>query len=298
MTRLENFDTQFDASAGRQPQAVKMQAGDSVFGPASLPSHQPHSPSAVLADGDNNYDDKGSSRDDFRNLPTNYPGKGLHWDTIMGNTTHDVCDLVAENLAAYQDGELDAEQTRLVAAHVGKCPRCAGIFDAIQATDETLEREWRDSAPLPSSLRFTQAIDDVMAALPPVPVPTAAFTPRRLHARARWMRFAGGLAGVLILFASLWSSYRIGYAHGRRSAAAHTASASSLSGSASPTQSLSFSPTVSRLSRSLSMPSASRLTPASLWLPLVPLPQRPHRSPVASSALPARPPLRRFAFRP
>jgi hypothetical protein len=56
-----------------------------------------------------------------------------------------------------------------------------------------------------------------MAALPPVPGEQTAFAPKRVHSRARWMRFSTGLAGVVAFLAMLWSSYRIGYAHGRMS---------------------------------------------------------------------------------
>jgi hypothetical protein len=273
-----------DEYAGRQPQSQKTQVGDYFLAPAFLPSHQPDSPSAVLAGGDND-----KNRDNK---------EGLRRGTIMGNmgnASHEGCDLVTEKLSAYQDGELDAEQTRLVAAHVGKCARCADIFDAIRATDETLEREWRDSAPLPSSLQFMQAVDNVMAALPPVPVQTPAFTPRRIHARARWMRFATGMAGVVILFASLWSSYQIGYAHGRRSATSHSASYSSLAPLEPQPQKL--FPAANGLARSLSLHSTSRLIPAALWLPLAPgLPAS--RRAAVSSALPSRPPLRHPASRP
>jgi len=54
-------------------------------------------------------------------------------------------------------------------------------FAALQTTDRILQREWRDSGPLPSSLERTQAIDSLLSALPPVPGPARAFAPKRIH---------------------------------------------------------------------------------------------------------------------
>jgi hypothetical protein len=66
-----------------------------------------------------------------------------------------------------------------------------------------------------------------MAALPTTPdaeienrkskIENPAFPTKRVHAKARWMRFATGLMSLFALLGMLWSSYRLGYAHGRRS---------------------------------------------------------------------------------
>lgn len=130
---------------------------------------------------------------------------------------NDACRLVLTHLSAYQDGELDPDQQRVVEAHLAKCTECASNLNALRQTDQLLQREWQDSGPLPSSLETRQSIDAIMAALPPVPSTPAQFAPKRVHSRARWMRFSTGLAGLLALISLMWSSYRLGYLHGRRS---------------------------------------------------------------------------------
>ena len=285
-TNLNLFSARPDAGpdmrAGRQDATPKPQGGDYDFAPAFALSHLPQSPSALTAGGDcrsNDNSNNNSSKDtnkDNRNMNTSdfkiYSKKeDYNRSTIMGNVSSmgqgDTCELVAANLSAYQDGELDTIQTRLVAAHVGNCPRCAEIFEAIQETDETIQREWRECAPLPSSLHFEQAVNGIMAALPPVPAQPVTFAPRRVHARARWTRFASGMAGVVALAASLWSSYQLGYSRGRSSV---VAPAPSRSLSSYLPQSLllpRFSAHLSS-SRLLFAPASLRLTPASLFLPL------------------------------
>src|SRR5579862_993119 len=107
--------------------------------------------------------------------------------TIMGN---DVCDFVIANLCAYLDSELDPDLQKTVENHLANCTGCGEALNSIEDYDRQLTREWRDSAPLPSSFAFDQAVDAVMAALPATPAHAAAFHPRRVHSRARWMRFA------------------------------------------------------------------------------------------------------------
>ena len=121
-----------------------------------------------------------------------------------------------ETLSAYLDGELDSDSQAEVANHLNNCPQCADAFDALLATDRMIQREWRD-APLPSASEMRFALDSIMDALPPLPVAPPAFAPRRIHAKARWMRFATGIAGVIALLGLLWSSYRLGFAQGRSS---------------------------------------------------------------------------------
>ena len=128
----------------------------------------------------------------------------------------DACEFVSVNLSAYQDGELDPDSLKLIVSHLAHCPHCAAELDALQAVDETLEREWRDSAPLPSSSRFAGSIDAIMDALPSEPAPTPVFAPKRIHARVRWTRFATGVAGLFAFGSLLWSSYRLGYQQGER----------------------------------------------------------------------------------
>ena len=134
-----------------------------------------------------------------------------------GGGGNEACGLIMANLAAYQDNELNAEERRVVEAHLAECVHCSSSLAALQTNDRLIEREWRESAPLPSSKEFRQSVDAIMAALPPVPAKEAAFAPKRVHSRARWMRFSSGFAGIIALFCLIWSSYQLGYAHGRLS---------------------------------------------------------------------------------
>ncbi len=131
------------------------------------------------------------------------------------------CGWFIERMSAYQDGELENNDTRLVAAHIEGCTRCTRIFAALQATDDLLQREWRDDAPLPASsslltsssassvvssvvssvassipsssspssvasvasARFERAIDGIMAALPAQQSQTPAFPCRHVQIR-------------------------------------------------------------------------------------------------------------------
>ena len=133
-----------------------------------------------------------------------------------GRGGDDACEFVSVNLSAYQDGELDPDSLKLIVSHLAHCPNCAAAFDALQEVDETLEREWRDSAPLPSSSQFAQSIDSIMDALPNEPAATPTFAHKRIHARVRWTRFATGVAGLFAFGSLLWSSYRLGYEQGRQ----------------------------------------------------------------------------------
>lgn len=132
-----------------------------------------------------------------------------------GDPGDEACNLVFVNLAAYQDQELDPDQLAVVEAHLNRCPRCMARLTTLQELDAQIEREWRESAPLPSSSQFKNSIDAIMAALPEEPVAAPEYTQKRVHARARWMRFSTGMAGVVAFVSMLWSSYCLGYAHGR-----------------------------------------------------------------------------------
>jgi anti-sigma factor RsiW len=134
-----------------------------------------------------------------------------------GRGGDDACEFVSVNLSAYQDGELDSDSLKLIVSHLSHCPHCSAAMDALQEIDETLEREWRDSAPLPSSSQFARSIASIMDALPDEPAATPAFAPKRVHARARWTRFATGVAGAFAFGGLLWSSYRLGYQEGQHS---------------------------------------------------------------------------------
>ncbi len=190
-----------------------------------------------------------------------------------GDGGDDACKLVMTHLAAYQDNELDSDQRYVIEAHLGKCPECAAGLEALRTTDALIEREWRECAPLPSSLRFKQSVDSIMAALPPVPVAPTAFAPKRVHSRLRWMRISAGLASVVAFFSLLWSSYRLGYEQGRQS----------LTTPAQPMPS--FSPRV---------PSnfSPRLIPI-FFSPSSPLPSKPPERTSAFSSL--HPPMQTFA---
>ncbi|HZP80041.1 MAG TPA: zf-HC2 domain-containing protein [Chthonomonadaceae bacterium] len=134
-----------------------------------------------------------------------------------GSGEDNPCDLVMANLAAYVDNELNGDERRVVETHVAKCAECAAGLDALRTTDAMLQREWRECVPLPSSLQFKRSVDSIMAALPPAPAAPAAFARKRVHSRLRWIRFSTGLAGLFAFISLLWSSYRLGYAHGRMS---------------------------------------------------------------------------------
>lgn len=155
-----------------------------------------------------------SGRDRNALPPTGRSGGKGGWPGRGGD---DACEFVSVNLSAYQDGELDPDTLKLIVSHLAHCPSCAAELDALQAVDETLEREWRDSAPLPSSSQFARSIDAIMDALPGEPAAAPAFAPKRIHAKVRWTRFATGVAGAFAFGSLLWSSYRLGYQQGLQS---------------------------------------------------------------------------------
>jgi hypothetical protein len=130
----------------------------------------------------------------------------------------DACGLTEANLAAFEDGELNREQAQLVEAHLAGCVKCASTLKMLRAEDSLISWEWRESAPLPFSSEMRFAVDSIMAALPPAEA-HAAFARRRVHVRVRWNRLAAGLMGIVAMAGMIWSSYRIGYAHGRQSVA-------------------------------------------------------------------------------
>jgi len=153
-------------------------------------------------------------------LPTDYtvvpptPGTGSRWE----GGQPEACRLVAVNLSAYLDNELDPDQSEMITAHLDSCAACADLMDAMQETDEEIQREWREDAPLPSSSQFRHSIDAILDALPAEPVAEPVFAPKRVHAKTRWVRFATGMSGFVLVAGMLWSSYRIGYVHGRQNA--------------------------------------------------------------------------------
>ena len=113
-----------------------------------------------------------SKRDRNALPPTGRSGGNGGWPGRGGD---DACEFVSVNLSAYQDGELDPDSLKLIVSHLAHCTNCADAFDALQEIDETLEREWRDSAPLPSSSQFARSIDSIMDALPNEPAATPVF---------------------------------------------------------------------------------------------------------------------------
>jgi len=179
-------------------------------------------------DSDDNYDrlenKNGGKKQAGRPLPPSH-GKGGGGSNNSGGTGNDgsgngggeVCGLVVANLSAYLDSDLVSDEQRLITAHLAKCPNCSAVLTSMQETDELIQREWRDSAPLPSSFAGKQSIDSIMDSLPPVPVPTPQFTPKRVHSRTRWIRFASGVTVLVCLLGSLWYTYLIGYNNGRHS---------------------------------------------------------------------------------
>jgi len=181
--------------------------------------------------------------------PTPVAGEG--WED--GN--REACRLVSVNLSAFLDNELDPDQAQLIEKHLNSCAGCAALLEAMQDTDEVIEREWRESTPLPSSSQFRQSIDSIMEALPPAPVEAESFAPKRVHSRTRWVRFATGMSGVIVAAGLLWSSYRIGYAHGRTSARRSSFAAPTGAGPYA-----GFQPTLSLCSLSAAPPNPTPLT--------------------------------------
>lgn len=146
-------------------------------------------------------------------------------DDDGGDPAGEKCGQVLAALSAYLDGELDNEDDETITAHLRHCSDCSEAYNAIQAADRIVEREWRDDAPLPSPFEKQKRLDAIMDALPPAIQTEPDFAPRRVHARARWMRFATGAAMITLLFLLLGSSYSLGYRQGQRAATAGTPSA-------------------------------------------------------------------------
>jgi anti-sigma factor RsiW len=141
-------------------------------------------------------------------------------DTVdpQGDGVSPLCLAISANLSALQDNELNPEQRSFVENHLATCGECAAIHQAMQRTDSLIQREWRENASLPLPSERRRAIDSIMDALPLAPETLPVFTPKRVHAKARWMRFAMGVAGTLMALGLLASSYLLGYTNGRRHA--------------------------------------------------------------------------------
>lgn len=122
----------------------------------------------------------------------------------------DDCDRTAAYLPAYADNELDADHRLSVENHLNKCVLCAASLDRLQQIDRYIQREWRESAPLPSSSDHTSAVASIMAALPPAAELPVSYAPRRVHVRIRWSRIATAAAGLAGLVSLMWSSHSLG----------------------------------------------------------------------------------------
>src|SRR5262249_37298939 len=129
----------------------------------------------------------------FAFLPPNSVSGGRNGGSGGGHGEREAGKRNIESLSDYVDNEVTPDQRRVIESHLIRCPHCADVLDALQTTDEMLEREWRESAPLPSSMELQQAVDSIMAALPPVPEQSATFAPKRVHSKTRWMRFSTGM---------------------------------------------------------------------------------------------------------
>jgi len=135
------------------------------------------------------------------NLPPQQP-------SFSGDDDDRGCGFSTELISAYIDQELDADTENSVAQHLNSCPACAGVYAEMLLVDETIQVqyhwEWRDSTPLPlhvnedaaayavdgaAASRPVDAIDRIMAMLPEGEQQSPVYAPRRVHARARWMRF-------------------------------------------------------------------------------------------------------------
>ena len=128
------------------------------------------------------------------------------------------CDYVAENASSYVDAELNPLAIQQIANHLNHCPNCAKMVADVERVGLVLEREWCDSALLPSSLEVEFALDSILDALPPVHESNLESKHTGIPHVTRWVRFTTGVVGGAIFVTSLWSSYQIGFWQGRASA--------------------------------------------------------------------------------
>ena len=115
---------------------------------------------------------------------------------------NDDCLRTQSLLSAYLDRELDTPTINRVETHLETCPNCSAMEISLLNLDEQLKWEWQRDLPLPSSslsLKERASIDSILSALPPETVTVPDFAPRRIHARARWMRFSAGIAALIAL---------------------------------------------------------------------------------------------------
>jgi anti-sigma factor RsiW len=174
-------------------------------------------------------------------VPPRLPHVGDSHDDY--NPFNEACNLVQVNLAAYLDGELDEDMWAVVNNHLAGCDRCADVLSEIQETDKQIQREWRDSSPLPSSSQLHAAVDAIMDKLPEAAKASPEFAARRVHARVRWMRFSTGAAGAFVLFALSWGSYKLGFTQGREQRLPAHRSGIQQAGGGSVAHSKSYTPT-------------------------------------------------------
>ena len=132
------------------------------------------------------------------------------------NSQPEACQIVAVSLSSYLDAELDQDQDDMIENHLNHCNDCNFLLEAMIATDSQIQREWRENTPLPSSRQVQSSIDSIMEALPQAPSKEPLFAPKRVHARARWTRFAAGLTGVFSLIGLPCATYFMGYQNGKR----------------------------------------------------------------------------------
>ena len=147
--------------------------------------------------------------------PDSGDGEGFNFGS--DGPQSEACKLVAVNLSAYLDSELDADLETIIKDHLENCADCATLIEAMQATDSQIQREWRDIAPLPSSSKFKHSVDSIMGALPGKPERESVFAPKRIHARTRWVRFATGVTSVFAFLGMLFGSYLVGFQNGKLS---------------------------------------------------------------------------------
>ncbi|TAK18293.1 MAG: hypothetical protein EPO35_01545 [Acidobacteria bacterium] len=70
------------------------------------------------------------------------------------------CDMLAERLSAFLDGDLDAADCRRIAAHARRCARCRRLTKELRDTVGTCRRA--ATVPLPSGVR-QRALDGIRA---------------------------------------------------------------------------------------------------------------------------------------
>src|SRR5262245_59437193 len=76
------------------------------------------------------------------------------------------CDRAGELIGAYLDQELDADQRREVAAHLGDCPQCAATADDLARISRQLVGLGRERAPARLAMDIRKRVAEAQAGMP------------------------------------------------------------------------------------------------------------------------------------